>query len=86
MIGSEASQARGRKARLSLSAPVAPGLAKYPAGRCTMPTRRTMELMIVVAVAMHPIAAMVRIWSAKHLATSSRPSSQTAARVAGRLF
>lgn len=51
-----------------------------------MPTRRAMELMIVVAVAVHPIAAMVRIWSAKHLATSSRPSTQTAARVAGRLF
>jgi len=45
-----------------------------------------MELMVVVAVAVHPIAAMVRLWSAKHLATSSRKSSQTLARVAGRVF
>jgi hypothetical protein len=52
----------------------------------SMPTRRTMELMVVVAVAVHPVAAMVRLWSAKHLATSSRKSSQTLARVAGRVF
>lgn len=51
-----------------------------------MPTRRILELSIVAAVAIHPIAGMVRIWCAKHLATSNRPSSVVAARVAARVF
>jgi len=51
-----------------------------------MPTRRILELAVVVAIAVHPVAAMVRLWSAKHLATSDNPSSQAAARVAARVF
>lgn len=47
-----------------------------------MPTRRTMELVIVTVLLLHPVVAMARIWSAKHLATSSNDSTGTAAEVA----
>lgn len=51
-----------------------------------MPTRRVMELAVVVAIGIHPVTAMVRLWCDKHLATSSRQSTQTLARVARRVF
>lgn len=47
-----------------------------------MPTRRTMELMIVVVVLMHPVVSMARIWLAKHQVTSSNQSTGVAADVA----
>lgn len=47
-----------------------------------MPTRRTMELMIVTVVLLHPVISMWRIWAAKHLATSSNESTGAGAEVA----
>jgi hypothetical protein len=47
-----------------------------------MPTRRTMELIIVTTVLLHPVIRMVHIWAAKHLATSNNPSTGVAAEVA----
>lgn len=39
-----------------------------------MPTRRTLELMVVVFLAMVPVAGMGRLWSAKTL-RSTTPGS-----------
>jgi hypothetical protein len=36
-----------------------------------MPTRRTMELIIVTVVLLHPVIRMAHIWAAKHLSTSN---------------
>jgi hypothetical protein len=47
-----------------------------------MPTRRTMELVIVTVVLLHPVIRMAHIWAAKHLATSTNSSTGTAAAVA----
>lgn len=44
-----------------------------------MPTRRTMELVVVTVVLLHPVIRMARIWAAKHLATSTNPVTTTAA-------
>lgn len=46
-----------------------------------MPTRRTMELIIVTSLLLHPVVGMVRIWARKHLATSSNQATTTAAEV-----
>ena len=46
-----------------------------------MPNRRTFELAIVTVILVHPVIKMVRIWSAKHLATSASPATNTAAEV-----
>lgn len=35
-----------------------------------MPTRRTLELIVVVAFALRPVFGMVRLWSHKTLATT----------------
>lgn len=35
-----------------------------------LPTRRTLELIVVAAVAMRPVFGLVRLWSQKTLATS----------------
>lgn len=47
-----------------------------------MPTRRTMELVIVTVVLLHPVIIMGRIWAAKHIATSNNPATVAAAEVA----
>ena len=47
-----------------------------------MPSRRTMELIVVTVVLMQPVLSMWRIWSAKHLATSGNQSTGAAAEVA----
>jgi hypothetical protein len=52
----------------------------WPGG--LMPTRRTMELMIVTVVLLHPVISMWRIWAAKHLATSNNQSTSAGAEVA----
>lgn len=44
-----------------------------------MPTRRTMELVVVTVVLLHPVIRMARIWAAKHLSTSTNPVTTTAA-------
>lgn len=36
-----------------------------------MPTRRTLELAVVVVVAMRPVFGMVRLWSRKALDTGT---------------
>jgi hypothetical protein len=46
-----------------------------------MPTRRTMELIVVTVVLLHPVIRMAHIWAAKHLATSSNPATGTVAEV-----
>jgi hypothetical protein len=35
-----------------------------------MPTRRTLELIVIASIALHPVIALVRLWSAKTLATA----------------
>lgn len=35
-----------------------------------MPTRRTLELIVVAAVALHPVFALVKLWSHKTIATA----------------
>ena len=35
-----------------------------------MPTRRTLELIVVAAVALKPVFGLVRLWSHKTLATA----------------
>jgi hypothetical protein len=35
-----------------------------------MPTRRTLELVVLTVVLMHPVVALARLWSHKTLATS----------------
>jgi hypothetical protein len=47
-----------------------------------MPTRRTMELVIVTVVLLHPVIRMAHIWAAKHIATSNNPATVSAAEVA----
>ena len=47
-----------------------------------MPTRRTMELVIVTVILLHPVISMARFWSAKHLHTSNNESTGVAAEVA----
>ena len=46
-----------------------------------MPTRRTMELVIVTVVLMHPVIRMARIWAHKHLATSNNETTGVVAEV-----
>ena len=46
-----------------------------------MPNRRTMELVIVTVILLHPVIRMAHIWAAKHLATSDNSSTGTAAEV-----
>ena len=48
-----------------------------------MPTRRTMELIVITVVLMHPVAALVKLWSHKTLATAPQGSiSHSAAEIA----
>jgi hypothetical protein len=35
-----------------------------------MPTRRTLELIVIASVALRPVIALVRLWSAKTLASA----------------
>lgn len=35
-----------------------------------MPTRRTLELIVIAAIAIRPVFGMVRLWSHKTLATT----------------
>lgn len=46
-----------------------------------MPTRRTMELVIVTVVLLHPVLAMARTWARKHMATSQNDATTAAAEV-----
>jgi hypothetical protein len=46
-----------------------------------LPNRRTMELVIVTVILLHPVIRMAHIWAAKHLATSDNTSTGTAAEV-----
>jgi len=39
-----------------------------------MPTRRTMELIVITVVLFHPVAALVKLWSHKTLATAPEGS------------
>lgn len=50
-----------------------------------MPNRRTMELVIVTVVLLHPVIRMARIWAFKHQATSSNPATGTVAEVVATL-
>lgn len=46
-----------------------------------MPTRRTMELIVITVVLLHPVIRMAHIWAAKHLATSNNPATTVVAEV-----
>ncbi len=46
-----------------------------------MPTRRTMELVIITVVLLHPVIRMAHIWAAKHLATSANETTGVMAEV-----
>lgn len=46
-----------------------------------MPTRRTMELVIVTVVLLHPVIRLAHVWAAKHLATSGNEQTGTVAEV-----
>jgi len=46
-----------------------------------MPTRRTMELVVMTVVLIHPVIQMAKIWAAKHRATSATPATNVAAQV-----
>lgn len=46
-----------------------------------MPTRRTMELVVVTVILLHPVIRMAHIWAAKHLATSNNDQTGVAAEV-----
>ena len=46
-----------------------------------MPTRRTMELVILTVVLLHPVIRMAHIWAAKHLQTSNNPTTGVVAEV-----
>ena len=35
-----------------------------------MPTRRTLELIVVAAIALHPVFALVKLWSHKTIAST----------------
>ena len=39
-----------------------------------MPTRRTLELIVVAVIAMRPVFGLVRLWSHKTLATTPHGS------------
>ena len=39
-----------------------------------MPTRRTMELVVITVVLLHPVVALAKLWSHKTLATSPQGS------------
>lgn len=44
-----------------------------------MPTRRTLELMIITAIAVRPAFGLVRLWAAKTMATADPGSLKRAA-------
>lgn len=46
-----------------------------------MPNRRTMELVIVTVVLLHPVIKMTNVWARKHLATSRNEATHTVAEV-----
>lgn len=52
--------------------PIRPG---GPGGQATaqggrpMPNRRTMELIVITTLLLHPVLAMVHTWANKHIAT-----------------
>jgi len=61
-----------------------PGLGIGPGNtsrEALVPTRRDMELIIIVVVLLHPVIRMAHIWAAKHLATSANPATGTVAEV-----
>lgn len=53
-------------------------LTAFPWGPA-MPNRRTMELVVITVVLVHPVIRLGRVWAAKHLATSANPVSKVAA-------
>lgn len=45
-------------------------------------TRRDMEIVVAIVVLLHPVIKLGKVWSAKHLATSSNPVTSVAAKTA----
>jgi hypothetical protein len=46
-----------------------------------MPTRRTMELIVITTVLLAPVLSMVHLWARKHLATTANTATSDAAAV-----
>lgn len=40
-----------------------------------MPNRRTMELVVITMLLMHPVVQMAHVWAQKHLATHGGEST-----------
>lgn len=59
----------------------APRRASESSREAVLPNRRTMELVIVTVVLLHPVIRMAHIWAAKHLITSNNQSTGAAAEV-----
>jgi hypothetical protein len=51
-----------------------------------MPTRRTMELIVITVVLMAPALSMVHLWARKHLATTASTATGDAAAVVTQLL
>jgi len=45
-----------------------------------MPTRRTMELIVITTALMTPVIRLGKVWAAKHMATSANPVTNVAAK------
>lgn len=50
-------------------APSAPAARATAQGGPPMPNRRTMELVVITVLLLHPVLAMVHTWANKHIAT-----------------
>jgi hypothetical protein len=46
-----------------------PGGRDQLAPEAAMPNRRTMELIVITVLLLHPVLAMAHVWGQKHIAT-----------------
>lgn len=51
-----------------------------------MPTRRTMELVVITVVLLAPVLSMAHLWARKHLATTTNAATSDAAAVVTQLI
>lgn len=55
--------------QVSYAARQAPAVKATAQGGPPMPNRRTMELVIITVLLLHPVLAMAHTWANKHIAT-----------------
>lgn len=51
-----------------------------------MPTRRTMELVILTVILLQPAMAMIKLWMQKHIVTTGNDVTSDAARAVEQLL